>query len=74
MKDKRLDELYQYIEEHEEKWRIDYLKRYELENKINKAIKCMEDNSKISLEDTVSLIRFYRELLNILKGEDNNAI
>ena len=38
MKDKRLDELYQYIEEHEEKWRIDHLKRYEYENRINKAI------------------------------------
>lgn len=70
MKDKKLDELYQYIEEHEEKWRIDHLKRYEYKNRINEAIKFMEDNNKISLEDSVSLIRFYRELLNILKGDD----
>ena len=70
MKDKKLDELYQYIEEHEEKWRIDHIKRYEYEDRIKKAINFMEDNNKISLEDTISLIRFYKELSDILKGDD----
>lgn len=37
---------------------------------INKAIEYMKDNSKISLDDTISIINFYRQLLDILKGND----
>lgn len=65
MKDKRLDELYQYIEEHEEKWRIDHLKRYEYENRINKAIEYIEN---------AGLSNYEKELYEILIGDDNNAI
>lgn len=38
-------------------------------SRIDKAIEYMEDNSKISLDDTISIINFYRQLLEILKGE-----
>lgn len=43
---------------------------FELSKRIDKAIKFMEDNSKISLDDCVSIINFYRQLLDILKGVD----
>jgi hypothetical protein len=45
-------------------------KFYDEAKKVDKAIKYMEDNSKISLDDCVSIIKFYRELLSILKGSD----
>ena len=37
---------------------------------IKEAREYMEDNSKISLDDTISIINFYRQLLEILKGSD----
>lgn len=43
---------------------------FELSKRIDKAIKFMEDNSKISIDDCVSIINFYRQLLDILKGVD----
>lgn len=45
-------------------------KFYDEAKKVDRAIKYMEDNSKISLDDCVSIIKFYRELLSILKGSD----
>ena len=45
-------------------------KFYDEAKKVDRAIKYMEDNSKISLDDCVSIINFYRELLSILKGVD----
>ena len=45
-------------------------KFYDEAKKVDKAIEYMEDNSKISLDDCVSIINFYRELLSILKGSD----
>lgn len=43
---------------------------FELSKRIDKAIKFMEDNSKISIDDCLSIINFYRQLLDILKGVD----
>ena len=45
-------------------------KFYDEAKKVDKAIEYMKDNSKISLDDCVSIINFYRELLSILKGVD----
>ena len=45
----------------------------QLENIIKEAIEYMEDNSKISLDDTISIINFYRQLLEILKGSDKEC-
>lgn len=69
MKDKRLDELYQYIEEHEEKWRIDHLKRYEYEDRINEAIDYMQENYN-ELTDYGYKEEIYDDLLNILQGSE----
>ena len=40
---------------------------------IKEAREYMEDNSKISLDDTISIINFYRQLLEILKGSDKEC-
>ena len=45
-------------------------KCYNLKERISKAIEYMENNSKISLDDYVSITNFYKQLLDILKGVD----
>lgn len=66
MKDKRLDELYNYIETRDSAWRMEHIKNYEMEYRIEKAIEYIENHIiATETEDT---------LLKILKGEDNNAI
>lgn len=38
-------------------------------SKINKAINYMQDNSGINTDDPVSLINFYKDLMQILRGD-----
>lgn len=67
--EKRIDELYQYIEENEAKWRIDHIKRYEYEIRIKKAIEYIENEAGY-VDDNNSLIHD-EDLLNILQGDDD---
>ena len=43
----------------------------QLENNRDKAIEFMKNNSKISLDDSVSIIRFYKQLKSILESDSD---
>ena len=51
-------------------YRLSIEKRVKLEQKIDTAVEYIKENSKISLDDSVSIILFYRQLLEILKGSE----
>ena len=75
MKDKECDYvgtngcLYQDLERKELNLLLSYIEQ--LENNRDKAIEYMKNNSKISLDDSVSIIRFYKQLKIILEGDRN---
>ena len=48
----------------------DFILKELYKKRIDEAIEYMEDNSKISLDDCVSITNFYKQLLDILKGVD----
>ena len=50
---------------------IKIMKEYEdYKIRVDKTIEYMEKNSKISLDDSLSITLFYSRLLEILKGSD----
>ena len=40
-----------------------------LQKRLDTAIEYMEANAKLSVEDNIGIINFYKSLLKILKGE-----
>lgn len=40
-----------------------------LQKRLDTAIEYIENNAKINIEDSITIIKFYKELLKILKGE-----